>query len=147
MRLIAALVALLATADAEAACTLGTIVPPSFTGYNVYASSPHDTTGSITYTCTLGLFVTIDLSKGTGTYASRTLTRMGGGGTLSYNLYTDAGRSTVWGDGNSGTGHYGPLLIDALNAGKTLTVFARAAAQQDARTGSYDDTIVVTISY
>ena len=86
MRVIVALLVVVGARDATASCSLGTIVAPSFPNYNVYASSPNDTTGSIVYSCTLGLSVTIDLSRGSGTYAARTLTHVGGGATLSYNL-------------------------------------------------------------
>jgi spore coat protein U-like protein len=128
-------------------CTFGTVSSPAFGVYHVVATSPLDTTGSITYTCTglVAAVVTIDLSTGSGSsYSARTMKN--GAASLGYNLYTDAGHHNVWGDGTGSTDHYGPVLV-VLGAQQTLTVYGEVPALQHAKVGSYTDTIIVTINY
>jgi spore coat protein U-like protein len=125
-------------------CTI-TAVGVSFGTYNVFSASPLDSTGSVSYVC-VGIkasnTITIDLSRGgASTFARRMLK---GAETLSYNLYLDAGRATVWGDGTTGTSHYGPVQ-PALS--DTLTIFGRIPAGQDASAGAYSDTVIVTINF
>ena len=72
---------------------------------------------------------------------------MAGPGALPYQLYTDAGRSQIFGDGTtgnaagvSGTGYATP---------DTVTVYGRVAQAdaQAAKNGNYNDTVVVTIVF
>lgn len=70
---------------------------------------------------------------------------LSGGSTLDYNLYIDAARSSIWGDGSSGTSHYSATL--ALPILNTLTVYGRVPAAQDISAGSSSDTVVVTINF
>jgi len=58
--------------------------------------------------------------------------------TLNYTLYTDAG--TVWGDGIEGSSQY-------RYDGNTVTIFAVIPKGQAPAAGSYQDTIVVTVSF
>jgi spore coat protein U-like protein len=62
--------------------------------------------------------------------------------TLSYNLYTDASRVTVWGDGSAGTA---TLNGDAEEA--TYTLYGRVPARQNVHTGEYTDTLIATVTY
>lgn len=131
---------------ARAQCVLDGVTSAAFGSYDVLSPSPLDTVASVTYKCLVSLSVTIDLSTGTsGTYASRTLTRTGGGGTLTYNLYFDAAHQTIWGNGAGGTVHYGPFL--GVLSDVVLPVFGRIPAGQDIQVGSYSDVIVVTLNY
>jgi spore coat protein U-like protein len=148
--LAAAAAATLAAADASAtsSCSFTTVIGAAFGTYDVFASSPLDTAGSLSFTCTgVGAMDTIvvDLSRGgSSTYFSRQMSS--GTATLSYNLYLDAARTIVWGDGASGTSHYGPMTP---TSGVTVTVpvYARIPALQNAMIGSYGDTIVATIVF
>ena len=60
-------------------------------------------TSTITATCASGADYTIALNAGVqgGTVALRRMAA--GGGTLNYNMYSDPGRTTIWGDGTAGT--------------------------------------------
>lgn len=125
-------------------CTLRSTPGASFGSYNVFTATPLDTTTTITYRCTAALAVTIEISIGSSTsYAARTL--RSGSQTLSYNLYRDAARTQIWGDGSAQTVRYGPVI--GLLSDVVVPVYARIPARQDVATGSYTDTVVVTLHY
>jgi len=126
-------------------CTISA-VGVSFGTYNVFSASPLDSTGSVSYTC-LSIKasdrITIDLSRGSApTFLPRRLLKSAE--LLTYNLYTDAARSTVWGDATSGTSHYGPIKPSVTD---TITIFGRIPAGQDATAGNYTDTVIATINF
>jgi spore coat protein U-like protein len=107
------------------------------------AATPLDGTGTVVVTCTKGAGTRIDL--GLGANASGSVRRMlGGTDLLTYELYADSGRTTVWGSG-SGAG----LTIAAApsKAARTFTVYGRVAAGQDVGAASYNDTVVATINF
>ncbi|WP_223645834.1 spore coat U domain-containing protein [Corallococcus sp. EGB] len=132
---------------AGATCHLEDIVGVSFGNYTSSAVVPLDSAGSISFRCDGQLIpVTIDLSQGSsGSYASRTL-KGPSNSSLNYNLYTDVTRLLVWGNGLSGTAHYGPIL-PLLGETVTLPVYGRIPAGQSVAAGSYSDTLVVTITF
>ena len=88
-----------------ASCTFG-LVSVVFGNYDTLTNTSLDGAGSITVTCDATDSYTVALSSGHGTLLSRQL--QSGENILYYNLYTDALRSMVWGDGTSGT-----LLVEA----------------------------------
>jgi spore coat protein U-like protein len=133
-------------AAAVGSCAFNSAVGVSFGAYNVFDPSPIDSTGSITYTCVSLLApITIDLSKGVGSgYSPRRMHK--GGDNLSYNLYLDASRVTVWGNGTGGSSRYGPVT-PPLGSPVTVTIYGRMPARQNVRAGSYTDTITATINF
>ena len=70
----------------------------------------------------------------------------GPGDQLAYNLYLDAARTVVWGDGSGGTSVYANAR-PPNNQWVTVTVYARVGSGQDVTVGSYTDSIVATILY
>ncbi len=130
-------------------CSFDTITPVSFGAYDVFTSSPLDSTGTVRLVCTAVIpadNITIDLDAGGGgSFAPRRLARSGGGTPLSYNLFNDAARTTRWGDGTSGTSHYGPANPPD-GAAFDLTVYGRVTALQDVAAGTYADSVVATIN-
>ena len=99
--------------------------------------------------CTNTLPYTVKLSSGGGSFAQRLLSS--GSNTLQYNLFTDAGHTSIWGDGVGGTFSV-PGIGAGLSASKeqTHTIFGslpNSAANQDAPAGNYTDTITVTVEY
>jgi spore coat protein U-like protein len=59
-------------------------------------------------------------------------------------MYTDAGRTTVWGDGTTGS------AINALTgtgAAQAISVFGRIPTGQSPAIGTYSDTILVTLTF
>jgi spore coat protein U-like protein len=139
-----ALAALLVSARVEAAgCTVST-TSVNFGAYDVFTSSPTDSTGVVTYNCAAHSSVTISLTKGSSsTFSPRTQTS--GSNTLNYNLYRDAARTTIWGDGTSGTQVY--TNTDTSNGNVRITVYGRIPAAQDVGAGSYTDSVTAVINF
>jgi spore coat protein U-like protein len=137
---------LLAAPRPAESCIVDAVTGVGFGSYDVLAAQPTTSSGSITLKCLVGLSVTVDLGPGnTGTLPARKLERTGGGGTLIYNLFFDSARTQIWGNGGSGTAHYGPAL--ALVATIVLPVYGAIAARQDVPLGSYTDSVVITVNY
>jgi len=132
---------LINTATVLASCT----VVGSTIAFGNYTSSQVDQTGNIAVLCTNGTSYSIGLDAGAGTGATTSARKMTGslGGTLSYALYADSGRTNNWGstigtDTQAGTGNG---LI------QNLTVYGRIAASQTPLAGAYTDTVTVTLTY
>ncbi len=107
------------------------------------ATTPLDGTGSVVVTCTKGAGTRIDL--GLGANASGSTRRMlGGTDNLTYELYSDTGRTTVWG---SGAGAGLTIATAPSKAARTFTVYGRVPAGQDVGAASYADTVVATINF
>jgi len=154
MRRKLALAALLVFAPtaADAACSVtatgvafGTYVP----------SSTSNSTGTVTVSCSALLGVlfswTIALNAGVNSGGSFSNRRMASGSSyLSYQLYTNSGHTTVWGDGTGGTSTVsGSCLISLLGIPCTgsATVYGQIPALQNPSPGAYTDTITVTVTY
>lgn len=133
---------LFAPASSEAQCSVSSS-GVAFGTYDVLLTPPDDTTGTVSFSCLLLLLPRITLSTGSSlSFAPRTMKK--GAEALSYNLYLDAARSSVWGDGTAGTSYYQPLLS---LLGGTVTVYGRMPAKQNVSAGSYTDTVVVTLLF
>lgn len=107
-------------------------------------TSQINATGTITVQCTAGGAYQVSLSSGaSGTMGARTMLRSGGG-TVTYQLYTDSARTRVWGDGSGGT-----LTATGVGTGAStnLTVYGAVPAQTTPAPGNYSDTITATISF
>jgi spore coat protein U-like protein len=130
---------------AEAACTISA-TSVAFGTYDVFATVPRDSTGTVTYRCgPSDHHITITISRGSSTtFTPRTL--VNGTARLQYNLFRDAAFATVWGDGTGGTATY--FIVNPPNSQDVvLTVYARVPAEQDVPTGTYGDAVVVTLEY
>jgi spore coat protein U-like protein len=141
-------------ADSALALTCSvSAIATSFGTYNPFSAVPLDSAGSVTVTCeqlliSILVSYSIQLSSGaSGGYAPRRLA--GPGYQLDYNLYTNAARSSVWGDGGGGTAVVsdGYLLGIVVPVQRSYTVYGRMPAGQNVAPGSYTDTITVTINY
>lgn len=132
---------------ATTSCSFASTVGVSFGSYDVFQATPLDSMGSLTYLCQgVGTSdsIVIQLSRGSSfSYAPRTL--LFGGWSLGYNLYLDAARTLVWGDGASGTNRYGPIHPSEIQT--ALAVYGRIPARQNVAAGHYADTIVATIVF
>ena len=65
---------------------------------------------------------------------------------LNYNLYRDAARTAIWGDGTGGTQVYSDPRTPR-NQNVTLTVYGRIPAGQDVSVGTYTNTVTATINF
>ena len=128
--------------NAHAACTIFTAVGPAFGAYDALSPAPLDAVGTISYLCTPPR-PTVQISAGSsGSYSARTM--RSGAATLRYNLYVDAARTMIWGDGSAGT------FTDSPNPGnvtRSIPVYGRIPPNQDAASGSYSDTILVSFVF
>jgi spore coat protein U-like protein len=68
----------------------------------------------------------------------------GSGNFLTYELYQEVGRVTVW--GTAGGALLSPSAAPS-KAARDFTVYGRVTAGQDATAGSYTDTVVATVNF
>ena len=126
-------------------CTI-TTSPVAFGGYDpiaTHATANLDATGAVIIACTKGAVTTLGLD--TGANVSAGARRLASSGSfLTYELYQDSGRSTVW--GNSGAALYNSGTSPSKDA-RTFQVYGRVTGGQDVPAGSYSDTIVATINF
>ncbi|NOT41213.1 MAG: spore coat U domain-containing protein [Alphaproteobacteria bacterium] len=132
------------TATVLSVCTVSA-TNLAFGNYDASSGTPNDASSTVTTTCSNTTPYTVALNAGTGSGATVALRRMtNGANTLSYTMYTTAGRTTVWGDGTlstvtqAGTGN---------GSGQALTVFGRVPTGQYVTAGSYTDTVTATVTY
>jgi spore coat protein U-like protein len=126
-----------------ASCTINSAATLNFGTQGVLATNV-DQTSTLQVTCTNTTPYNIGLNAGTGsgaTVATRKLTS--GANTVNYTLYSNSGRTTVWGntvstDTVAGTGN---------GAAQSYTVYGRIPAQTTPAPGAYTDTITVTVTY
>jgi spore coat protein U-like protein len=132
--------------SAEAAnCTIAT-TPVSFGTYDVFTPASLDSVGSVVLNCNGGKNVVVAINQGqSGTFSPRKLF-MNAIEWLGYNLYRDASRSVVWGDGTGGTSFYfAPSLPN--NQDTAVPIYGSVPPGQDVRAGSYADNLSVTINF
>jgi spore coat protein U-like protein len=135
-----------ATAAAQSpSCTIS-VTSVAFGSYNVFTTSPNDSNGTITYSCNAAAGnISISLSNGSSsTFSPRTLRK--GGDVVNYNLYRNAARTQIWGDGTGGTSVY-TRANPPNNRNVNLTVYGRVPAQQDVSAGDYSDTVSAVINF
>jgi len=113
-----------------------------FGAYDPFSGADASGTGNIAITCSVGVPYSISLSSGSGTYRARSLTS--GADVLYYNLYTDASRHVVWGDGAGATATVGGA---GTGIATNIAAHGRIPARQNARAGAYSDDIVVTVDF
>lgn len=127
-------------ATVPANCTVSA-TPIAFPSTSLIVSNV-DATASISTTCTKSTVYTVGLSNGgTGTGpTARKMTK--GSDSITYGLYLDAARSQPWsmaaGNMGSGTG---------TGVAQALTVYGRVPSGQTPPPGTYNDTVIVTVSY
>lgn len=126
-------------------CTISSN-PLAFGNYNGISGASVDVAATMTPTCTTGTAYSISLDAGiaTGANASSRMLSGPGGSRLVYGIYTDAARTTAWGDGSFGT-----VLQSGVGNGAvaTLQMYGRIPFGQNSLPGAYSDTITVTVTY
>lgn len=112
----------------------------SFGSYDTLSSTALDGVGNINVSCDASTSFTVSLGTGgSGTFDLRQLTA--GTESLGYNLYTDAARTIIWGDGVAASD------VSATGTNVDLSVYGRIPAGQNVPANAYTDTISVTVSY
>jgi spore coat protein U-like protein len=128
------------TANIAARCDVST-TGIAFGTYDPTANT--DQTGTITIQCTKGTSVNISLNEG-NLPAGRQMTGSGTGDLLTYELYSDAARTSVWGSGNGGsTVNY----IATDSSPQNLSVYGRIPLGQiNASVDAYSDVVVINVA-
>lgn len=135
------------TATVSATCSVSTS-PVAFGVYNPAATSDATTTGTVTVTCTSGTGYTVSLDAGAnpGTPTDINTRRMKANTSdyLPYQLYQESAHTTAWGDAVSGT-----ILTAQTGDGsaQNISVYGVVTKNQYVPTGSYVDTVLVTVTY
>jgi spore coat protein U-like protein len=115
------------------------------------AATHLDIDGSVTVTCTKGSQVWIDLDAGTHAASAVGTTRAMQSGVadfLNYELFSNAGRTTVWGVGDPGAGGNGFAPGPAVNKNsRVFPIHGRVPAAQDSAVGNYTDTVQATVNF
>ena len=131
------------TASVLAACSI-TANALNFGNYNPVSGTPLNAATTLEITCTNGAAYEVGLSAGLGAGASvATRFMTNGGNQLAYSLYSDAARTSVWGE-TSGVNTVSGTGSGALQA---LTVYGQIPGGQSVPSGLYTDTVTATITY
>ncbi|HME38861.1 MAG TPA: spore coat U domain-containing protein [Steroidobacteraceae bacterium] len=120
-------------------CSIG-VISVVFGTYNTLSPASLDGAGSVSVTCDATDSYTVALSSGQGSMTARRL--LSGANVMYYNLFTDAQRSMIWGDGTLGT-----ALVSGSGTGATYTVYGRVPGGQNLPAGNYVDSITVTLDF
>jgi spore coat protein U domain-containing protein, fimbrial subunit CupE1/2/3/6 len=138
---------LMATArpKAEQSCSIETR-PLSFGTYDPLSDRAADATGQIIYVCSKNKNISIALSEGSSNSFDPREMLGPGGQSLRYNIYLDATRQTIWGNGRS----YTEVYVDLKPPRDTpviVATYGRIFRGQEAPAGQYTDTITATINF
>jgi spore coat protein U-like protein len=139
------------SASVTANCTISTsaLAFGAYDPVSANASSALDGTGSVSTICTNGSSAAIRLGQGSNADASSTddtpVRRLKHATTndyLSYALYQEAARTTVW--GNTTATDVG---ITGSGIEQTNTIYGRIPAGQNVPAGNYSDTVTATVDF
>ena len=122
------------SATVNAACQISSVADISFGVYDPLSVTPTDAAGNVVLRCV----------KGTSykTYITGTRSMSGGGNTLNFDLYEDAGRTTTFPINNSAGSTTATSILPV-----TKNVYGRIPAGQDVTVASYTTTLVATVEY
>jgi spore coat protein U-like protein len=130
---------------AQAQCRVSVDASVAFGPYDVFGTDHVETMGQISWRCPGGSPRAVQITITRGSNGDATSRRLAQGGEfLRYDLYLDAARTLVWGDGTYG-GSY-----TAVNPGGgwiPLTIYARIPKSQDVAVGTYTDSVTVVINF
>jgi spore coat protein U-like protein len=141
-----------ATVAANCVIFAGALAFGSYDPVVSHSLNPLDGQATLTVTCTSGSAAKIMLGQGAnaniagGSTDAAPLRRMlSGGNYLSYQLYQEAGRSTVWGNTNGPTS----TGVSYLGTGSSalVTVYGRVTGGQNVPAGSYSDSVIASIDF
>ena len=126
-----------------ASCVINSASNLSFGSQGVLTANV-DVTSTIQVQCTNTTPYNIGLDAGTSTGATVTTRKMtNGAATVSYSLYSNAGRTTNWGN-TVGTD---TVASAGTGASQSFTVYGRVPPQSTPAAQVYNDTITVTVTY
>jgi len=127
-------------ATVERSCTVS--ADPINFGTHSALTSNIDANGRLVINCTNGLPYSISLNGGLSNAAPTQRRMTQGTGAVIYGLYSNSARTLPWGSSPT-------EIISKTGTGSSenVTVYGRVAPQATPFTGTYSDTVVVTINY
>lgn len=143
------------TANVAGSCVITATPTLAFGAYDpteVNNTTALDGQSSISVRCTRGTVATVALGQGgnpaTGSTCVAPLRQMASGAErLRYDIYQTAARTTVWGcQTGAGANTQGFTSTSSLTP-TVLQTFGRIPAGQDVPTGSFSDTVQVTVTF
>jgi spore coat protein U-like protein len=140
------------TATVVAACSITNNPGITFGNYDPITNKTValDVASSISVLCTKGSAAAVTLDQGlTPTAASTCIVparqmKDTAGDKLGYAVYSDTGRTTVWG---CDTTNKVSFTSASGSAAQVLNSYGRVAAGQDVPVGSYSDTVTATVTF
>ena len=154
--LLAALLLLAPLAAGAAACRFHAGAGLAFGTYEILSPAPRDTQSTVTVICegtgtaqTVSLMVRVGAGMNSASVGARRMRHTGGSSsTLSYGLYRDPSRSSIWGTSTGIDTMGATLSVPASgSASATFILYGRIPPGQDAHVGTYGDSVQVTIDY
>ncbi|UHQ18738.1 spore coat U domain-containing protein [Lysobacter sp. KIS68-7] len=148
------------TATVSPSCVIST--PATGIAFGTYdsvganASTAATGSGSIKIRCTKGTAIKITLdeglpaNKGAGSTCGAPVRQMASGtNRLGYQIYSDSGRSVVWGCTLSPAAGANDVTVASSpnNAEQTFTTYGSIPGGQDVANGSYADTVGYTVNF
>lgn len=122
-----------------------TATPVNFGNYDIFSSSPLDATGTLNISCNIppqkpAAIVSVQVDAGNGSLGQRVMVS-GSGEQMLYNLYTNAGMTTVFGSAGD------PAMVQTVNRSTpwVLTIYGRVPPLQSLSAGTYTDLLTATI--
>lgn len=136
-----------ATVSANCTIAAGALAFGAYDPIVANAAAPLNGTATINVTCTNASSTTITLDQGLnpagGSTNAAPLRQMASGGSfLGYGLFQDNAHSITWGN-TGGTG----VVYTGTGVAGSVTVFGQVAAAQNVPAGTYNDTVVATITF
>ncbi|MDR3414893.1 MAG: spore coat U domain-containing protein [Nevskia sp.] len=128
-------------------CSISANALPFGTATSALATSPINQTTTLSVTCSNGTSYTLSLDKGTTTGSTVTARLLAGTGsnvqTVQYQLYSDSGRSTIWGDTSGGS------TVSGTGSGsaQSITIYGQVPAQTIPTADNYSSTETATITF
>lgn len=140
------------TADVQGSCLITSTTDIAFGTYDpsdVNFATPLDQSGSVDVRCVKGMSPTVTLDQGqngTGTCAApaRAMKEGTTSELLNYEIYSDAGHSSVWGCDASNDVAF---TAASSTTATTLTTYGRIPAGQNVGLGSFSDVVTVEVAF
>ncbi len=119
----------------------------NFGSYDIFLSAPTDSTGAVSIYCNQENIITVSIGPSTtsGSFNPRQMKLTTGTDLMDYNLYRDASRTQIWGDGTGGTFTVSGNLT--RKGTENYIVYGRIPAAQDISAGLYMETLTVTLNW
>jgi spore coat protein U-like protein len=126
---------------AGTSCAINSVTPVSFGAYDPMAAIDDDSVGNVKYTCNKVVTIALSLS---GVQPNGARHMVSGSDTLLYNIFADAARTIVIGDGTNGAS---ARLVNASSSQRTTQLYGRIPAGQDVGSGTYSTSLVLTFNF